>query len=340
MTVPESVIGSTSPSYPRVCDLDVDVFPDRTATALDLEVSAPLRERHLTIPVRIVAGIGTRPRLVLVAGVHGDEYEGIFALADIARELDPCAILGRLVIVPVANPLAVSAGQRCAPADGRDLNRTFPGRANGSPTEMLADCLLNRVLRGADFVFSLHSWSASGSVVPYVEVHHDHPPTREASLKAATASGFGIIWPCEWPQGLMTHAVAELGIPAMEAEIGGCGMSTPCNRRRYKARVHALMSHLGMFGAAQHRPSMRPRLVTGIDIVSPGIGLLRPHVELGQAVDAGTSLATLHDCHGSCLHTMMAPCDGFVAALHNSAMTRTGELVARLFRDRDRSFAP
>ena len=123
-----------------------------------LQVTRIADGSRLEVPMIVLAGMQSRPRLVCVAGIHGDEPEGMRALMELADELDPTKLKGELVLIPVANPSAFGAGSRVSPLDGLDLNRIFPGRANGSASERLAHALFEQVLSKADFVFALHSW--------------------------------------------------------------------------------------------------------------------------------------------------------------------------------------
>src|SRR4029077_10965541 len=162
-----------------------------------------------------VVGRADGPCLVIVAGIHGDESEGVLALMELWSELDPASFTGCVVLGPVANPPAFAAHRRTSPLDGLDLNRIFPGKADGSPSERLAHRLFNSVLRHSDFLFSFHSWYSAGVVLPYVEFKQNIATAR-ASLEAAKASGFDLIRISEWSPGLMTRVVNEAGIPGME----------------------------------------------------------------------------------------------------------------------------
>src|SRR5262249_6397038 len=86
----------------------------------------------------LVRGASLKPLVMIAAGVHGDEYEGPVAVAELARRLRAETMQGSVVAVPVTNPMAWRAAQRTSPDDGLNLARTFPGSPSGSPTERLA----------------------------------------------------------------------------------------------------------------------------------------------------------------------------------------------------------
>jgi predicted deacylase len=107
--------------------------------------------------VLTLSGASPGPRVVLLGGVHGDEYEGIAAASLAFRDLDPQALHGTLTIVPVSNPLAFDVGMRETPEDGKNLARVFPGSESGSVTERIAHALTTGAIQGADFLIDLHS---------------------------------------------------------------------------------------------------------------------------------------------------------------------------------------
>ena len=318
-------------SAPRFNPAEV---PDKSRKGFSLHVARLGDGSILRVAVNVVAGEGPRPCLALVAGIHGDEYDGILTLTELWEELDPQEITGRVAIVPCANPTAFAAGQRKSPLDGLDLNRTFPGKPRGQPSEQLAYCLFHDVLKQADFVFSMHGWTAYGDVVPYVEFKHDNPATARASFDAAAASGFDIVRIGSWSPGVMTREASVAGIPGMESEVGGMGMTSAANRERYKAYVRRLMAHLGMIKAPAAAPQpVKPRVVEHMDIFSPVGGVVRLRVRLGEDVTRGTVLATVHNFHGESRHEIIAPDSGMIAMTRVAGSVQPGDMMFRMFRD-------
>ena len=306
-------------------------LPRCSRHAIDLDVVRLGDGTMLTLPVNVLVGNDAGPCLVLVAGVHGDESEGVLALMELWGELDPATISGSVVMVPVANPPAFAAHRRTSPLDGLDLNRIFPGRSDGSPSERLAHRLFHGVLRQADFLLSMHSWYSTGVVLPYVEFMHE-AGTGSASLDAAKANGFDLIRISRWPPGLMTRVVNEVGIPGIEAEIGGTGISTPENRTRYRACIHGLMVHLGMIEGVSG-PTAPARIVDHVDLLAPEGGVLSVTTRLGAEVGAGEALAVVTDVHHRILGELRAPCDGLVGAMRIAGSVHAGDVVFRVFRD-------
>src|SRR5216683_3684576 len=128
----------------------------------DFQLTALLPGRHsltwefrasgiaLEIPLVIVKGARLGKTLVVTAGVHGDEYEGVRTILETYRELRPETMSGNFVAAPVANPPAFWSGTRHSPLDDGNLARVFPGRVDGAPTEAIAYWIGRKLLPLAD----------------------------------------------------------------------------------------------------------------------------------------------------------------------------------------------
>lgn len=311
--------------------VDVDRLPLRSQFAFDFAVTPLADGSWLTIPVKVLIGSRRRPRFVAIAGVHGDEPEGMLALLDFAAQCDPARLDGTMILVPVANPPAFGAHQRRSPLDGVDLNRVFPGRLDGTPSERLAYRLIHDIADGADFAFTLHSWFATGTVVPYVEVPRkgdDHVSRR--SWAAAVAAGFTCIRGGGWQPGVFGSAAAERGIPVLEAEIGGQGTATSENRALYIDHLTKLLQYVGV-ADGDPPPNRGAQTFDRGLVYAPTGGMLRVHAEPGQSVEAGALLATITNLHGEQIEEMRAPRAGLLAAARRYVSINPGDVVFALF---------
>jgi len=144
------------------------------------------------IPVSLVRGAAPGPVLALVAGTHGYEYPGITALQRLRQSIDPRALRGTLVLVHIANPPSFYGRTiYTSPADGKNLNRVFPGRPDGTLSERIAYAITTEVIAKADFLVDLHAGDGNEALRPYTYM----PVTGDASLDAATrgmALAFGL----------------------------------------------------------------------------------------------------------------------------------------------------
>jgi uncharacterized protein len=131
-----------------------------------LPVAGGAHGARTAIPIHLIAGAQPGPRLVVLAAAHGYETIQISVLRALAAEVAPAELAGELVLVPVANPVAFGMGVRGTWIDGLwgdsgNMNRLWPGRANGWLTERVCHAIATEVIAGATAVIDLHSCTPS-----------------------------------------------------------------------------------------------------------------------------------------------------------------------------------
>lgn len=308
---------------------DVGRLPPTSRHSFSLRVTRMADGGSLCLPVNVLVGKEAGPRLLMVAGVHGNEHEGVMAQYELWEELSLEEVSGAVVMVPVANPPAFRVCQRRNPEDMLDMNRVFPGKPDGSITERLAYRLYHDIALSADFVLSMHGWTHGSLVVPYTEYPKDLAVT-EVSRAAAIAFGLEYVEAFDWHPGLLVAACTEAGIPAIEPEIGGLSCTVPERRARYKEGVFNLMRHLNML-PGDPSPQDVIREVTRTMHLAPVGGVLRRQKELGDTVERGETIATICSLNGAPIESIEAPGDGFVAAQLLTAAVNPGDLIAVIF---------
>ncbi|MFL6535947.1 MAG: succinylglutamate desuccinylase/aspartoacylase family protein, partial [Pseudomonas sp.] len=122
------------------------------------------------IPITVIQR-GSGPTALLSGGNHGDEYEGPVALSKLAQQLTAEEVSGRVIIVPFMNTPAFHAGRRTSPIDKGNLNRSFPGRPDGTVTEKIADYFNRTLLPLADIVLDIHSGGRTLDFLPFAACH-------------------------------------------------------------------------------------------------------------------------------------------------------------------------
>jgi predicted deacylase len=264
------------------------------------------RSAYGWIPIPVVSvKNGTGPRILLMAGNHGDEYEGQVALAKLARSLDPDQVRGQIIILPMANFPAAKAGLRTSPLDQGNLNRSFPGDPWGGPTQMIAHYIESVLLEGTDYLFDLHSGGSSLVYLPSMLIPLlDSDPERERKL--AILQAFGLPYALLFRENseecrFSSSAAARQGAIALSTELGGGGTITPAVLAMAEVALQRLLRHIGVLdgrGEAPAAPEVTPRLmeVGGADYYcyAPEDGLFEPYVELGDLVEAGQAAGAIH----------------------------------------------
>lgn len=256
----------------------------------------------IPIPVACIRN-GDGPRVLLMAGNHGDEYEGQIALAQLLRSLQVQDVHGRLIFLTSANFPAAMAGLRTSPIDQGNLNRSFPGDPDGGVTAQIAWYIEHVLLPQCDYVIDLHSGGSSLMYVPSALSRRHPDPARMAhALELLAAFGAPISYITDVPPGddlALPAAALRQGVLHMGSELGGGGtLSPPALRiaqdglRRVLQRVGALADTVCVPAA----PPTRLMQVRGADyfVYAPDSGLFEPRVELGDEVSAGQTAGLIH----------------------------------------------
>lgn len=285
------------------------------------------------IPVLIWVGERPGPRLIVAAGVHGDEYEGPEALGDVIHDVRTDALHGTLLALPQCNPWAGSAGMRTTPPDidGRDLARTFPGDAVGSPTQRLAAALLEFVLRVQPALFAdLHSGGVRYQFLP-VAGYRRGLGNAARSQSAARAFGLPNLWEMDDGPGTFNAEVARRGIPTMAVELTGAG---GCLAEDVAAARDGILNLMRWLGMLRDRPA--PEVTAAFRSVtrtpSPASGRLVTRRAVGDLVDRLDLLAQIRSPLGDLVGEVRAPHAGHVWVMRHLRTIGAGELVCGIAR--------
>jgi predicted deacylase len=253
------------------------------------------------VPIITLSG-GPGPCVLILGGVHGDEFEGPTATMRLAHSLDPAAVRGRLVLIPAANYPAFAALSRCSPLDGGNLNRAFPGDPNGGPTAMIADWLQTQLIPQCDAVIDLHSGGQASVFVPCVlpQLGIDARQDR-ANLALAHAMGLPVIWQlgAQNDNRSVNAACARVGVPCIAAELGGGGGVDPVATDMAEAGLRRVLRHLGVQASAPPLPEeangLRVEVIDPADhVMAPARGLFDRRCRAGDRVAAGDLAGWLH----------------------------------------------
>jgi uncharacterized protein len=284
------------------------------------------------IPVVEVEGAESGPHVVVIAGVHGCEYSSIAGARRFVRELDPAGLRGRLTVAAVVNP--ASFWERTpfvSPADGKNLNRCFPGDPAGSFSEVLAHRLFETLIRPADVLVDLHGGDMVEALEPFSLF--DASPVEDRARELAAAFGLPYVTRVERGSspvaGTTSAAAAELGIPAVIAEVGGRGLLEADAVAAHVIGIGNVLQALDMLAGAPESPAQPQTLVERfVWLRSTRAGWWQPAVQAGDLVRAGDALGDVEDLFGDRLERIEAPETGVVLFITSSpAMAADGLLL-------------
>jgi predicted deacylase len=253
----------------------------------------------IPVPIAVLAG-RPGPTVLLTAGVHGDEYEGQIVLRRLLREIDPLSLAGRIILMPAVNLPAVRAGRRTSPIDGGNMNRAFPGSADGGPTAQIAYWIEAVLLPRCAAALDLHSGGRTAEYVPCGYVYEGGP---RASEKRALARAFGapltVLVGSTAENRSLSAAAERAGIPMIATELAGGGTVSASGLAVADAGVRAVLSYLGVVAGAADAEERRTRFIRIPDrrhfVICPRPGIIEPVAALGDTVAAGDLAALVHD---------------------------------------------
>jgi uncharacterized protein len=253
-------------------------------------------------PVFDARGRTGGPHLTLIAGIHGGEYSSIAAVVRIMRGLDTSELRGTITAVPVVSLTSFRARSPfVVPEDGKNLNRSFPGDPEGSFAEVLAHHVVETWFRGSDAILDLHG----GDMVEALEPFSLFGASSAEERARAMAIAFGLPYllreePSGGPGGGMTtDAAGALGIPAVIAEVGGCGLLEEEAVAWHVEGVGNVLRSLGML-PGDPLPPRRPirQVAHFVWPRSREAGWWQPAVGPGDEIPAGGLVGTIHDLFG------------------------------------------
>lgn len=293
-------------------------------------------------PIAVLSG-GDGPTVLLIAGTHGDEYEGQILLQELIRSLHPDDVTGRLIILPALNIAAVREGRRVSSVDKVNLNRALPGRADGGPAEQIASLIAGELIPMADFVMDIHSGGIASEYVPSAFVYQGPTPELWAEKTAAVAAfnpPYSVVVKPMLKAGSISGAADQAGVPMISTELGGRGTVSLPILNRARTGLRSLLGHWGVLKDASsaggssdaEAPIRWVELTAQSPVHSTMAGLFEPVVDLGQKVRAGDLVARVHSVEelDRPSQDFFAPIDGVVAIVRHPALVNVGTTVVNI----------
>lgn len=241
----------------------------------------------LRVAVHELRGDRDGPAVGICASIHGDEVTPVEAIRRLLADLSPDDISGRLVVAPVVNPLAFQAHTRHTPQDMQNLNRVFPGDADGWLTEQLGRRFVDEFLDGLDYLLDLHAGGALATV-DYAYIDNDEALSGTFDTP--------ILYRGPGYQGTLSAEAVARGIRCVVTEFGGGLIADDVYIGRTLAGLQNALRHIGTLDGQV--VDFGPKTVVDeLAVIRPHHGgLLVPGVsidQIGSAVDKDTLLGTV-----------------------------------------------
>ena len=286
------------------------------------------------IPITLIRN-GPGPTALLTGANHGDEYEGPIALFDLAQSLQPDEVQGRVIILPAMNQPAFAAGTRTSPIDRGNMNRSFPGRPDGTVTEKIADYFQRVLLPMADVVLDFHSGGKTLDFLPFCAAHV-LPDKRQEAEAFRLVRAFGAPYSVKMLEidavGMYDTAAEEMGKVFVTTELGGGGTA---RARTAGIAIRGCRNLLIAAGIVKGRVEAQP--TQWLDMpdgdcftFSEDAGLIRFCADLGEVVEKGQTVALIYPTGRTGLRPieLHARRGGLFTARHFPGLVKPGDCVA------------
>jgi predicted deacylase len=291
----------------------------------------------LQLPVVIINGASDGPTLCLTAGVHATEYAPIDAVMRTVQALDPSALRGTVVAVPVVNlRMFEHRTGFVSPLDGLNLNKVAPGRNDGSISEILAHVLLDEVIGRAQYHIDLHAGDLGEMLLPFAGYAMTGRPELDAQGEAlarlyaprliSLATPGGTVPP--FSDGI-AYAATRRGVVSIIADSGGHRTLQDADVRVHVDGIMNVMRYLRLVDGTAPAPGRRLVARDRTVVRATRAGLLRLQVAIGDEIAAGQVVAEVCNVFGDVVERVTAQGSGIAGLVWAHKVVNTGDPIVR-----------
>ncbi len=277
---------------------------------------------HVEIPVFINRAKKEGPFLLLLAGLHGDEVNGVEILRRIIRAGYHKPTAGAIVCIPIMNIFGFISQSREVP-DGRDLNRVFPGSPQGSLASRIAWTLLHQIVQHVDYALDFHTGGASRANFPQVRCVFEDAE----SVELAEIFNPPFVVASKYLDKSLRKNAKTIGKSVLLYEGGeSLRLDEFAIQEGVKGALRVL-HHLGLRNdspPAENPPVMLRKTSWVRATLS---GMFRPTAQNGTYVEKGTVLGIITDPYGEFEKKVKSPSSGYIICINYHPLVNQGEAL-------------
>jgi uncharacterized protein len=302
-----------------------------------IEVPAGV-DAALSIPVFVAHGAKAGPVLALVSGAHGTEYASIIALEKVIERVDPAALSGTVIVVPLLNINSFEKKvPHVNPIDNKSMNRFYPGNMSGTQTERALFMMTKEVVDRSNYLIDLHGGDLDESLRPYSYWSpHDNAEQDKISREMVLAFGLDhIIISANRPKDpaasrYLDNTAALRGKPSVTVEAGYAGTTDTDDIEVLANGCFNVMRYLKMLPGAVV-PVANPVWIEKVETVaSDQNGIFYPLVKRGSYVQLGMKIGYVTDYLGRPLFDARATASGIVLYICAVPTMTKGATIANI----------
>ena len=276
----------------------------------------------IDMPVYVFNGEKPGPVLLVQAGLHGDEINGVEIVRRLIHQNKIRPNAGAIIAVPTVNVYGFIHFSRDMP-DGKDINRSFPGSVKGSLASRVARSVCKELVPHIDMAIDLHTGGAQ---------RHNYPQCRY-SANDASSKEMATIFDASFnfqsnliPKSFRKTAL-EMGISTIVYEGGE---SMRFNEEVIQVGMQGvlnIMSHYKMISSKANFIKKGQELTSHKWIRSPFAGMFLPQIANGAAFKENQTIGIVTDTYSKQYKEIIANTEGFIICINNKAVVNQGDAL-------------
>jgi len=296
---------------------------------LELPVTKLYTHTPIAIPIHVISGRKSGPRMFVCAAIHGDEINGV----EIIRRLLKLSVLkrlrGTLISIPVVNAHGFLQHTRYLP-DGRDLNRSFPGSERGSLAARLAHLFIEEIVKQCTHGIDIHTGAAHRTNLPQIRAYLDDPET----LRLAQAFEVPVLLNSNIRDGSLREAAVELNIPLLLYEAGEALRFDELSIRAGVRGIVNVLRALEMLPASKKKSTGKKPFIARTNnwVRASASGIFVSRLNLGSLVQKNAVLGVISDPFGENETAVTSPYEGIVIGRTNLPLVNEGDALVHIGR--------
>ena len=310
-------------------DETMHILGEEVKMGQSIEASFGVAKLHSRNPVEVPVIINRSkkpgPTVLITAGIHGDEVNGVEIVRQIIAKGINKPKIGTIICIPVINIFGFIHMERKFP-DGRDLNRVFPGSKSGSLASRVAHKLVSEVVPHADLIIDYHTGGADRFNSPQVRISKNIKPLDEL----ASIFGAPFVLHTTDIKKSFRNTCNKLGIPLLLFEGGKSFNIDPIITNTGVNGCKRILSHMGMLTSKfkVSKPKKRANIIVDSRWVrAKHSGMFKASIALNSYVEKGQVLGNITDPYGKFNHFVKAENSGYIFNINQSPIVYQGDAL-------------
>lgn len=263
---------------------------------------------EMGMPVEVIHGEEDGPVLFASAAIHGDEINGVEIIRRVLNMPLMREIRGTFIAVPIVNVFGFNDKSRYLP-DRRDLNRSFPGNAEGSLASQIANTFMKEIVEKSDYGIDLHTGAWNRSNLSQIRCNVDDPE----QMRLAKAFGVPVVINSSLRDGSLREAASEKNIPCLLFEGGE---SLRFNEKVIRTGVNGILNYMAAIGMLDRAKKLaNPNAFVARSsswVRAPQSGIHVRLRRLGDYVEEGDILGEVSNAFGKGKTNVLAHISGLI----------------------------